>query len=162
MKAAIYARRASITQQDQSTDVQIRLCQEYVERHGGMTVATYSDDGFSGLHLETRPSLQRLLEDAKTGLFDTVITEGLDCLSRDPAGIATIFKSLTHNNITSYTLEEGAISERDVGSTGTMNPLHLRRLAIKVRRGQEGQAKAGWDSADLRGSHEAERELGCK
>lgn len=162
MKTAIYARRASVTQQDRSIDARIRLCQEYAERHGGTIVAIYSDDAISGSQLETRPGVQRLLEDARTGLFDTVITEGLDCLSRDLEGIATIVKRLTHHSITIDTVKEGSIPERDVGSTGTLNAPFLRDLANKLRCGQEGEAQAERVPADLRCSHDVGRELGCK
>ncbi|MBK3733028.1 hypothetical protein GAY29_07875 [Azospirillum brasilense] len=162
MKAAIYARRASVTQQDRSIDARIRPCQEYLERHGGTIVAIYSDDAISGSHLETRPGVQRLLEDAKNGLFDTVITEGLDCLSRDAEDIATIYKSFTDYNIAINTLQGGIISELHIGSRCKMSALFLHDLATKVRRGQKGQAKAESVPDGLSHGDDAVRELGGK
>ncbi len=162
MKTATYARRASVNQQDRSIDARIQLCQEYVERRGGKTVAIYSDDATSGSHLETRPEVQKLLEDAKTGLFDTVVTEGLNCLSRDAEDIAAIYKMFTDHNIAINTIQEGIISELHIGNKCTMNALFLHDLAAKLRRGQGTRAKAENVPDGLSHGHDTVWELGGK
>ncbi|WP_377810129.1 recombinase family protein [Azospirillum sp. A29] len=149
MKAAIYARYSSDNQHERSIEDQINICRQHVERHGGTIVGVYSDYAISGSHLKTRPQAQKLLEDAKAGLFNTVITEGLDRLSRDQEDIAAIFKRLKHRGIVINTVQEGVVSELHIGMKGTMNALFLRDLAIKVRRGQEGRAKEGRVPAGL-------------
>ncbi|CBS87309.1 recombinase family protein [Azospirillum lipoferum] len=159
MKAAIYARYSSDNQHERSIEDQVRICRQHAERHGGTIVDVYPDYAISGSHLKTRPQAQKLLEDAKAGLFDTVITEGLDRLSRDQEDIAAIFKRLKHHGIVIDTVQEGVISELHIGVKGTMNALFLRDLATKVRRGQEGRAKAGSVPAGLSYGYDVVREF---
>jgi site-specific DNA recombinase len=159
MKAAIYARYSSENQHERSIEDQVRLCRGYAERHGGTIEAVYSDYAISGSHLRTRPQVQKLLEDAKASLFDTVITEGLDRLSRDQEDIAAIFKRLRHHGVVIDTVQEGGVSELHIGVKGTMNALFLRDLATKVRRGQEGRAKAGSVPAGLSYGYDVVREF---
>ena len=56
----------------------------------------YTDYAMSGGTLSNRPGMVSLLEDAKTGAFDIVITEALDRVSRDQEDIAAIYKRLQH------------------------------------------------------------------
>ena len=42
-----------------------------------------------------RPGIQSLLEDARRGLFEIVVAEALDRVSRDQADVATLYKHLT-------------------------------------------------------------------
>ena len=97
----------------------------------------------SGSSLRNRPSMQALLDQAKSGKFDYVIAEALDRVSRDQEDIAAIYKRLRHSDIRLLTLAEGEISELHVGLKGTMNALFLKDLAQKIRRGQRGRVEAG-------------------
>ena len=46
-------------------------------------VGIYADQGMSGLHMENRTELQRLLEDCRNGLVDMVITKSVSRFSRN-------------------------------------------------------------------------------
>ena len=48
---------------------------------------TYTDHGISGASL-LRPGYQQLLTDARSGMFDVVVAESIDRLSRDQEHIA--------------------------------------------------------------------------
>ena len=143
MRAVIYARYSSDLQSAASIEDQIRLCRERVEQENGTVVDIYADYAISGSSLRNRPSMQALLEQAKTGKFDCVIAEALDRVSRDQEDIAAIYKRLRHSDIRLITLAEGEISELHVGLKGTMNALFLKDLALKIRRGQRGRVEAG-------------------
>jgi site-specific DNA recombinase len=143
MRAVIYARYSSDLQSATSIDDQIRLCRERVEQEKGTVIDVFADYAISGGSVRNRPSMQALLNQAKSGRFDYVVAEALDRLSRDQEDIAAIYKRLRHSEIRLLTLAEGEISESHVGLKGTMNALFLKDLALKIRRGQRGRVEAG-------------------
>ncbi len=69
IRAAQYV-RMSTDHQKYSTDNQKDTIKEYADSHGMEIVRTYADDGKSGLSVEGRDALQRMLEDVKTGQAD--------------------------------------------------------------------------------------------
>jgi site-specific DNA recombinase len=143
MRAAIYARYSTDLQNPASIEDQIRSCRERVIAEGGTVVEVYSDAAISGGSISTRLGVRALLEDARLGRFDTVVSEALDRLSRDQEDIAGIYKRLTHADVVLITLAEGAVSELHIGLKGTMNALFLKDLAQKTRRGLRGRVEQG-------------------
>ena len=91
MRAAIYARYSTDLQNPASIEDQIRSCRERVIAEGGTVVEVYSDAAISGGSISTRLGVRALLEDARLGRFDTVVSEALDRLSRDQEDIAGIY-----------------------------------------------------------------------
>ncbi len=98
----------------------------------------------SGDSVIHRPGVRVLLEDARRGAFEIVIAEALDRISRDQAGVATLYKHLRFASVTIFTLSagEGEINELHVGLKGTMNALFLKDLAAKTHRGLRGRVEA--------------------
>ncbi len=142
MRAAIYARYSTDMQSDASIEDQRRLCLRLMQGNGWTETETYSDRGLSGSsHL--RPGYQRLLEDARNNLFDVVVAEGLDRISRDQEHIAAFFKQMRFQGIPIVTVAEGEISELHIGLKGTMSSLFLKDLAQKTHRGLEGRVRKG-------------------
>ena len=121
MRAAIYARFSTDLQSAASIDDQVRVCRERIEREGWTYLhASYCDRAMSGTS-QLRPDYQKLLEDARHRLFDIVVAEALDRLSRDQEHVAHLYKQLTFSGIKLFTLSEGHISEtprRAVGHHG--------------------------------------------
>ena len=74
-RRAVAYLRMSTEQQQYSTDNQIAVIERYAAEHDMEIVATYSDKAKSGLRLENRPGMRRLLEDAqrKDSDFDTIL-----------------------------------------------------------------------------------------
>ncbi|WP_425044986.1 recombinase family protein [Primorskyibacter sp. S87] len=129
-------------QSDASIEDQRRLCLRLMQGNGWTETETYSDRGLSGSsHL--RPGYQRLLEDARNNLFDVVVAEGLDRISRDQEHIAAFFKQMRFQGIPIVTVAEGEISELHIGLKGTMSSLFLKDLAQKTHRGLEGRVRKG-------------------
>ncbi|WP_265518719.1 recombinase family protein [Nitratireductor luteus] len=142
-RAAFYARYSSDNQREASIDDQFRLCEEHAAREGWKVVQRQSDAAISGSSMILRPGIQQLLTDAQRGLFDIVLAEALDRISRDQADVATLFKHLRFAGVQIVTLAEGEISELHVGLKGTMNALFLKDLADKTRRGLRGRVAKG-------------------
>ena len=72
-----------------------------------------------------------MLEGARRGLFEVVVAEALDRVSRDQADVAILYKHLCFADVKLVTLAEGEINELHVGLKGTMNALFLKGLTTK-------------------------------
>ena len=156
-RAVIYARYSSNNQRDASIEDQIRQCKAYVEHQGWHLTNTYTDHAISGAS-PLRPGYQKLLEDARSGLFEVVVAEALDRLSRDQEHVASLFKILSFADVRLVTLAEGEIGELHVGFKGTMNALFLKDLALKTRRGLEGRVRAGFSGGGICYGYDVVRE----
>jgi len=158
MRAAIYARYSTDLQRDASIADQVRICRERISREDWALAGVYDDRALSGAsHL--RPGFQRLLEDARKGRFDVIVSEALDRLSRDQEHVAGLLKQLRFLGIELFTIAEGEISELHVGLKGTMNALFLKDLGQKVHRGVEGRVRQGRSGGGLCYGYEVAREL---
>ena len=157
MRAVIYARYSTDLQREASIEDQVRICGKRISQEGWQLTATYSDAASSGAS-RLRPGYQKLLEDARNGVFDVVVAEALDRLSRDQEDVAALFKQLRFQGIRLITLAEGEISELHVGLKGTMNALFLRDLALKVHRGLEGRVRQGRSGGGLCYGYDVVRE----
>jgi site-specific DNA recombinase len=142
-RVALYARYSSDNQSESSIEDQFRLCREHAKRERWKITSTYHDAAISGAGMILRPGVQLLLQDAQRGLFDVVLGEALDRISRDQADVATLFKHLRFAGVSIVTLAEGEISELHVGLKGTMNALFLKDLALKTHRGLRGRVEKG-------------------
>src|SRR5438445_1800186 len=133
MRAAIYARYSSELQRDASIEDQVRLCKARIDTEKWTPAGVYTDHAMSG-SIRMRPGYQKLLEDARAGSFDVVVSEALDRLSRDQEDVAALYKHLSFAGVKLVTTAEGEINELHVGLKGTMNALYLKDLAEKTRR----------------------------
>ncbi len=125
-----------------SIEDQLRLCTLKAEQEGFHIYNSYADYGVSGATL-MRSGIQSLMEDARNGQINVIITESIDRLSRDQEDIAHLYKRMSFNNIQIMTLSEGVINELHVGLKGTMGALYLKDQADKTRRGLRGRVEAG-------------------
>ena len=142
MRAAIYARYSSDNQRDASIEDQVRECKKRIDHEGWSLTEVFSDHAVSGASV-LRSGYQQMLENARNGTFDILISEALDRLSRDQEDIAGLYKQLSFADVQIITLSEGEINELHVGLKGTMNALFLKDLAQKTHRGLEGRILKG-------------------
>ncbi|MCB9978538.1 MAG: recombinase family protein [Rhodospirillales bacterium] len=147
-KLAIYARYSSDLQTDASIEDQIRVAEKRAAQEGWQVVRRYTDHGISGASM-LRPGIQRMMQEAQQGVFDIVLAEALDRLSRDQEDIAGIYKRLQFAGIRIVTLSEGEINNLHIGLKGTMNALFLKDLADKTRRGLSGRIEKGKSGGGL-------------
>lgn len=84
LKAVAYCRFSSHNQREESIDAQLRAITRYVENSEGKyhVMDQYIDMALTGTNTE-RPNFQRMLDDAKKGLFDVVIVHKMDRFSRN-------------------------------------------------------------------------------
>ena len=149
LRCALYARYSSDQQRAASIEDQFRVCRDLAGREGWKIAGAYKDSAISGDSMILRPGVQALLEDARRGMFEVVIAEALDRVSRDQADVATLYKHLKFAGVMIVTLSEGEIDELHVGLKGTMNALFLKDLAAKTHRGLRGRVEAGKSGGGL-------------
>lgn len=142
-RAGIYARFSSEMQSDRSIEDQVALCRAYAERQGWDVAEIYADFAVSGASVHGRFSFERMVQDARRGILDILLTEDLDRLSRSQADIAALYERMTFAGIEIWTATDGRVSEMHVGLKGTMSALFLRNLALKTHRGLQGRVREG-------------------
>ncbi len=82
-KAVLYARVSSALQEKERTiESQILELKNQIKKSGNILVHEYVDDGYSGAML-SRPGLDKLRQDLKTNLFDTIYFHNTDRIARD-------------------------------------------------------------------------------
>ena len=69
------------------------MCRVYAEKQGWTVADSYHDRAVSGASL-IRAGIQALLADALRGLFEVVLAEALDRISRDQEDVAGVFKRM--------------------------------------------------------------------
>jgi DNA invertase Pin-like site-specific DNA recombinase len=158
-RAVIYARYSSDQQSETSIEDQVRACRRHAARLELRVLDIYTDQAISGASMAKRPGLQQLLEDARRGVFDVVISEALDRLTRSGGDAWEIFETLRASDVRINTISEGDVEELAIGLKGTMNALFLRELARKTRRGQEGVARSGRSAGGRCYGYAVKREL---
>ncbi|MEA3013336.1 MAG: site-specific recombinase [Sphingomonadales bacterium] len=142
MRVALYARYSSEAQKDSSIEQQLRLLRDRVEAEGWEIAAVYEDKAFTGSNM-MRPGLQKLLAASHEGLFETVLVESIDRLSRDQEDIAHMHKRFRHRGIAIISLMEGEISSLHVGLKGTMSMMYIEDLSRRTHRGLQQRALEG-------------------
>ena len=81
-RAVIYARySAGSGQTDQSIEGQVRECKRYIKQNKMQLVDVYADRHITG-RTDRRPEFQRMISDAESDKFDTVVVYTTDRFSR--------------------------------------------------------------------------------
>lgn len=153
LRCAIYARKSlerEMTVPYGSLDAQADICREYIERHAAMGwrhVLSYSDFGLSGSNTE-RPELQRLLSDARAGLFDCVVVYKIDRLARNMRDFLNMLSELSEHGVELASVTESFDSTTPMGQL-TMNMMGL--LAEYERSMLQQRCREWAHGAQLRG-----------
>lgn len=142
-RAAVYARYSTDLQNDRSVEDQILLCKSHAARIGAEVVEEFFDRAKSGASMFGRPGLAQLMQAAERGLFDMVISEAPDRLSRDIADLATVHKTLKFRGVEINCVNGGAIDTVQVGMFGVIGQMQREEGAKKTKRGMVGLIRAG-------------------
>ena len=148
-KAAIYARFSTDLQNVRSIEDQVALCRLYAERERLDADRVYEDRARSGGSIIGRDGLSALLDDARNGLFQVLIVEALDRLSRDMEDLAGLHKRLTFLDIEIRAVHEGQVNTALVGLRGLIGQLYREDNSHKVRRGLAGCIREGRSAGGL-------------
>ena len=82
MRAAAYARYSTYRQTENSIEAQLEAINSYCEKNGYIIVSTYVDMAKSATNTD-RPDFQRMITDARAGVFEAVIIYDISRGSRD-------------------------------------------------------------------------------
>jgi DNA invertase Pin-like site-specific DNA recombinase len=104
-RVALYA-RVSTTDKGQDPDLQLRELREYAARRGWAIMGEFVDEGQSGAK-ESRPALNRLMEEARRRKFDVVAVWKLDRFGRSLKHLVTTLADLESLGIAFVSLRDG-------------------------------------------------------
>ena len=143
---AVYTRKSSNNQRDESITAQIRACEEYAQRHGLEIVATYTDSSKTGTNAD-REQLQRLIADSSKGIFAKVLCHKVDRFFRDLGGLLDYQKQLRQNGVSllsvSENIDDTAQGQFMVGIMGSCAQFYSRNLSNEIKKGQRETALQG-------------------
>lgn len=142
IRAALYARHSTDMQQGSVAD-QLFACRKLAAQIGAEVVREFSDEAISGQAMGNRPGVTALLHGARAGLFDVVIAEHTDRLSRGPTDSWSIFEDLKALGVRYLTVNQGEITFLHQGVATIVSAAFLDELGKKTRRGGEGAIRAG-------------------
>lgn len=142
-RAFIYSRYSTDLQNEKSVEDQIELCKTYARRIGLTVIGCEHDRAKSGAAIFGRPGLGRILDAAKAGRFDVLVSEAPDRISRDMADLAGIHKTLEFCNIEMNCVNGGNMDTLRVGMHGMVGQMQREEGAKKVRRGMAGVVRDG-------------------
>lgn len=99
IRVALYVRVSTEEQREgQTINSQVRELDSFAHDKGWPVVGIYEDDGWSG-GLLARPELDRLRDDATTGIFDAVLINDVDRLARDVSHLGIVKRDLEKRGI---------------------------------------------------------------
>ena len=161
-RAAIYARFSSHNQRSESIEIQVENSRAYCEREGLQVVREYCDYAQTGRNVN-RAEFQRMMNDAKLGLFDFVVIYKVTRImrNRDEMALARIMLRKAGVEIL-YAGEEIASGSSGVLQLGMLEVLAEWESAIDSERIRDGIQKNaarclanghslyGWDIVDGR------------
>lgn len=153
-KVAIYSRVSTLHQAEEGYSIgqQIEALTKYCQAMGWVIYDNYSDGGFSGGKLE-RPAMQKMIQDAELGKFDTVIVYKLDRLSRNVRDTLYLVKDVFNaNNVDFVSLQENIDTKSAMGNLfitllSAIAEFEREQIKERMQLGVKGRAKSGKTTA---------------
>ena len=152
-RAAAYVRMSTDNQQF-STDNQLIAIQRYADGRGYEIVRTYADEGKSGLNVDGRPALQKLLADVENGRadFGILLVYDVSRLGRfqDPDEAALYELRCRRAGLEVHYCAEQFENDGSIGSSiiktvkRAMAGEYSRELSVKVFAGQANLIRLGF------------------
>lgn len=145
MRAALYARYSTDKQREVSIDDQYRTCQRVADSNAFRIASRFADEGISGGTAD-RPGYQQLLDAARRGEFEVIISEDISRLWRNRGEYGARSTELEDLGI-HWLSACGDDTRRDGWMVVTIK-LALaeqarREISYRTRRGMEGLALSG-------------------
>lgn len=133
-----------------SIDNQRAILRKYAEEHGFEIHGEYIDDGVSGTTFD-RPEVQRLLDDAKTGIINTIIVKDLSRFGRNYIEVGQyvdyVFPAFgirfiaIQDNVDTENRDSGAMEMMPI--MNVFNEWHAANTSKKIRAVLKSNAKDG-------------------
>ena len=148
MRVTFYARVSTDSEEQlNSLTNQVSYYEEMINKNSAWTYVTgYVDEGLSGISTKKRENFHRMIDDAKAGLFDLILTKEISRFARNTldsiqytrdllsAGVAVYFQN---DNI--KTLDED--SELRLSIMSSIAQDELRKLSSRVKFGHQQAIK---------------------
>ena len=147
IKTVLYARYSSHLQRETSIEAQRRAVEDYAEKNNMVIIQEYVDRAVSGKKTDGRVSLQQLIEDSKSSLFEAVLVYKLDRLSRNLRDRLNLEHTLMSNGVkvipvnTNYDDTPSGHLASHVNSA--VDQFHNENLATEVIKGFKENAYKG-------------------
>lgn len=149
-KVALYVRVSTTSQLEEgySIEEQKAKLESYCDIKDWHIYKVYTDGGFSGSTTE-RPALERLIKDAQSKVFDTVLVYKLDRLSRSQKDTLYLIEDIfLKNNIEFVSLLENfdtstPFGRAVIGLLSVFAQLEREQIKERMQLGKLGRAKAG-------------------
>lgn len=133
-----------------SIDNQRTILRKYAEERGFEVYGEYIDDGVSGTTFQ-RPEVQRLLDDAKTGVINTIIVKDLSRFGRNYIEVGQyvdyVFPTFgirfiaVQDNVDTANRDSGAMEMMPI--MNVFNEWHAANTSKKIRAVRRSNAKEG-------------------
>jgi site-specific DNA recombinase len=147
MKAAIYCRVSTDSQEKEGTSLQTQLehCIAYCQSKRYEAAHRFKET-YSGLTLE-RPELERLRELVRDNAIDVVVCYSVDRLSRDPTHGVILTEEFEKHGVILETVTE-PVDSSDVGKLityirGFSSKLEVEKIKDRTLRGKKAAVKQG-------------------
>ena len=148
-----------------SIDHQRTILRKHAEEHGFTVYDEYIDDGVSGTTFQ-RPEVQRLLDDAKTGVINTIIVKDLSRFGRNYIEVGQyvdyVFPAFgirfiaIQDNIDTENRDSNAMEMMPI--MNVFNEWHAANTSKKLRAVKKSNALAGiYNGAKLAYGYESRR-----
>ena len=147
-KAVIYTRVSSEEQvKGNSLSEQQLKCKYFIKSKDGDIAGVYVDGGRGG-ETKERPELQRMLEDAKKGVFDAVVVYKIDRLSRSLRDFLDIQDYLANLNVELISVSETYDTSTPQGRLfvnmlGSFAEFEREQIKERINMGQIASMKKG-------------------
>ena len=149
-KVALYVRVSTTSQLEEgySIEEQKAKLESYCDIKDWHVYKVYTDGGFSGSTTE-RPALEKLIKDAQSKLFDTVLVYKLDRLSRSQKDTLYLIEDVfLKNDIEFVSLLENfdtstPFGRAVIGLLSVFAQLEREQIKERMQLGKLGRAKAG-------------------
>lgn len=157
-RTALYVRVSTAEQVEGfSIDGQLKVLNDYCRAMGKVVVKEYVEKGVSGKSINGRLKLQQLLEDAKNGEFDEVLSWKINRLARNQLDLLKIVDTLDKNNVTFRSYSENFETETPMGKfalqmMGAVGELERNTIVDNVKMGMKQRARTGkWNGGIVLG-----------
>jgi DNA invertase Pin-like site-specific DNA recombinase len=139
--------RVSTKGQGQTTDTQALVLHEYAHSRGFEVIGEYRDEGISGSK-DSRPSLDRLMKDARARKFDVVIVARFDRFARSVSHLLRALEEFNHLGIDFVSLSESIDTSTPMGKMiftvlGAVAELERNLIKERVQMGISRARKQG-------------------
>ena len=151
IRVVAYIRVSDESQVDgYSLDAQKNEIQRWCERHKYELITIYADEGISANteNIRERPQLMKLLEDAKKGIFDSVVVHTLDRWARNVGVQRQALKLLGECNVGFASVTEDFDFSTPAGkllltTMGGVSEFFSDQLGVHVRKAQKQMTESG-------------------